>query len=63
MDFRTRNASAALQRKLERFIRDDSQRELIVKHWTSYRQAVFYLIPLIIRKHLLSRRSVYAVYD
>ncbi|KAL3982516.1 hypothetical protein ACH3XW_47480 [Acanthocheilonema viteae] len=35
---KTRTASAALQRKLERFIRDDSQRELIVKHWTSYRQ-------------------------
>ncbi|MCP9265691.1 Potassium voltage-gated channel subfamily B member 1 [Dirofilaria immitis] len=35
---RTRTASAALQRKLERFIRDDSQRELIVKHWTNYRQ-------------------------
>uniref|UniRef100_A0A0R3RRD6 3-dehydrosphinganine reductase n=1 Tax=Elaeophora elaphi TaxID=1147741 RepID=A0A0R3RRD6_9BILA len=35
---KTRTASAALQRKLERFIRDDGQRELIVKHWTSYRQ-------------------------
>ncbi|CAG9537624.1 unnamed protein product [Cercopithifilaria johnstoni] len=35
---KTRTASAALQRKLERFIRDDSQRELVVKHWTSYRQ-------------------------
>ncbi|EFO21874.1 hypothetical protein LOAG_06610 [Loa loa] len=35
---KTRNASATLQRKLERFIRDDSQRELVVKNWTSYRQ-------------------------
>uniref|UniRef100_A0A915Q6T5 3-dehydrosphinganine reductase n=1 Tax=Setaria digitata TaxID=48799 RepID=A0A915Q6T5_9BILA len=35
---KTRTASAALQRKLERFIRDDSQRELVVKHWTRYRQ-------------------------
>ncbi|VIO87122.1 Uncharacterized protein BM_BM6402 [Brugia malayi] len=35
---KTRTASAALQRKLERFIRDDSQRELVVKNWTGYQQ-------------------------
>ncbi|VDM17898.1 unnamed protein product [Wuchereria bancrofti] len=27
-----------MQRKLERFIRDDSQRELVVKNWTGYQQ-------------------------
>lgn len=40
-NFRTCTASAALQRKLDRFIRDDSQRELVVKNWTSYRQVAF----------------------
>lgn len=51
MDFRTRTASAALQRKLERFIRDGSQHELVVKHWSSHRQVAS------------KQRSVYAMYN
>ncbi|VDN01971.1 unnamed protein product [Thelazia callipaeda] len=50
-------ALGALQRKLERFIRDQGQREIIVRHWVNFRQ-IFEVLRMSEERHLFGRRRL-----